>query len=360
MRLTQLGREYHVAILFLVVSGVLSGEALFVGLGLALALASFSSLLLLRLRSRSGVRVEASGLSARVFKNDTIRTELRIIGPTESWVELSVESARFEGPIDVDEVHIKGGLLVLRLTPRASGRYKGLVLGIRVHDTLNLFTQLLVETRTEVVVDSLPRSLLTSIRSPVLTPLVLGESPAGRPGRGQEFYGVDEYSYGSESRDILWKRAARRPESPLLVKVRESNIPSTTTIKVSNSEGLESPVLTDLLCEALGLLGRGVLGMGVDLLLLAPNGRKLFVGDDGELADAIMEISSELGSKEDGFEGETPADVSVNVGLDGVEPDDSRPSVVISEHPSALGGRFVFPYTGVEDLTQVISLVMAR
>ena len=230
---------------------------------------------------------------------------------------------------------------------------------MRVHDTLNLFTQLSHETKADVVVDSLPRSLLTSIRTPVLSPLVLGESPAGRPGRGQEFYGVDEYSYGSESRDIMWKRAARHPESPLLVKVRESNIPSMTTIRVSSSEGVESPVLTDLLCEALGLLGRGVLGIGVALLLLAPNGRKHAVGDDGELADAIMEISSELGSRDEGANGEAPVDVSVNVGLEGAESDDSRPTVVISEHPVA-GGRLVFPYTGAEDLTQVISLGMAR
>ncbi len=66
MKLRSLGKDYHVAVLFLVVSGIATGEGLFAGLGLALAVTSFVSLLLLRLRTRSGVRVQASGETASV------------------------------------------------------------------------------------------------------------------------------------------------------------------------------------------------------------------------------------------------------------------------------------------------------
>jgi hypothetical protein len=364
MRLTPFGRDFHITILILVVSGAGTGEGIFVALALALAFSSLVSLALLRLRVREGVRVEAADQSLRVFKRDQASTELRVSGSGDRWVSVSVDSARFDGPVKVGVELLGEDLFDVKLTPLAAGRYAGLVLSLRLTDVLKLFVASFMEKRVDLVIDSLPMSLLAPVRCPVISPLVLGENPAGRPGRGQEFYGVEEYSYRTESRDILWKRAARRPEGPLLARVREANIPESMTVRVrrKDQDG-ERTKLTDLLCEALGTLGRTILMMGVDSEFSAPDGRSFTVRGDEELVDAIMAISAVPVSTEEADHAASAADITVLVGdsaLEDMGVESGRPLVLIWEGPTSGRGRFVFPYSGTEELTQVVGLVIAR
>ncbi|MDA4121261.1 MAG: hypothetical protein OK404_02500 [Thaumarchaeota archaeon] len=364
MKLTSFGRDFHITILVLVASGAGTGEGIFVALALALAFSSLVSLGLLRLRARAGVRVEAEDRSLRVFKKDHASTELRMFGSADRWVSVSVDSARFEGPVEVEVDRMSEGRFELKVTPLAAGRYAGLILSLRLTDVLKLFSASILEKRVDLVIDSLPMSLLAPVRSPVISPLVLGENPAGRPGRGQEFYGVEEYSYRTESRDIMWKRAARRPESPLLARVREANIPEFIRVKVrrEDQDG-EKTKSTDLLCEALATLGRTVLMMGVDTEFLAPDGQTFTVGDDEELADAIMAISAVSASVHEADHAASGTDITVLVGgsaWDDLGLDAGGPLVLIGEGPVTARGRFVFFYSGVEDMTQAVGLVISR
>ena len=355
MKLTPLGRDYLVAALLLDGLGFVSGYSILMGLSFALTLASVASLALLRWRSGGG-NASTDRPSVRLFKRDSVEVAIRLSGQGR-WSKEVVESVSVEGPVDA-QISATGGELRLRLTPSRAGRFRGLALTTRFQDALGLFTTREKVGRPDFTIDSLPVSLLERPRVPGTPYIVVGENPAGAPGTGQEFFGIAEYSGNSESKDILWKRAAKDPHRPLMARVREANTPMSVRVLIIHGrmEEDEGPDLVDIQCEALGVLGSSLLSMGAGLEITGPDGQGAVAGDEEELAEAIMATST-AGSlagwaRPDGkgilvAVGELPEGALKALG--------TMPAVFIGRDRSTAIDRRAVDFTGSEGLEGIVS-----
>jgi uncharacterized protein (DUF58 family) len=364
MKLTPRGRDYLVASVIIVVSGAVTGQSLFEALALAMGVAALLSLGTLRLKAYRSLRVRALNPSVRGFKGDELSADLEIPSLADRWVSVVFESAKFDGPVEATVVPWEGNFLRLRLRPSLAGRFRGAKVAFACVDTLGLFKLSKAEAKVDLKLDALPVSLLGPVRRPYVSPLALGENPAGGPGRGQEFYGVEEYTFRSESRDILWKRAARDPDRPLLARVRESNVPGSVSLGVARGsvQGDRVAPYADLLCEALGGLARPLLLLGIEVHFSGPGFSTLAVRSDEELAEAIMDVAEAVSKAGEGSEGPITSDILVLVGAVQDESGSAirgRQFVAIGGGVPARRGASGVEFTGVEDLSGVINSVMA-
>ncbi len=363
MKLTKTGRDYQLAVLLAVGAGLLTGEVLFAALGLALAFASAISLALLRGMLPKSVEISAEEGRVRLFKGEEGAITLRTPGLRNEWARVEVESVKFDGPVTTS-VAVRGPDKVrVTFTPETSCRYTGAVAEVEVRDALGLFAVSLSVQLGDVVVDSLPVSLIARQTPVYVPPLVVGDSPAGAPGKGQEFYGIEEYTEHSESRDILWKRAARAPDRPLLARVREANSPEWVRLELTTGEmaAKDRPALVDLECEALGELGRSLLFAGVGVKVVGPGGTVRTAEDDDTLADAIMEASAARRASDEDRAPRFGPLISVVVGA--VEPQvleglPRGPAVYIGGKARHVQDPFAVDFTGAEPLTGVVARVL--
>ena len=220
MKLTRTGADYHATILLVAGVGLVSGGALFAALALALAFASLFSLVILKTRLPESVAVRVASEPVRVLKGEEGRMTLSIPGLHDPWVTVKVESVKVTGPVTTSAASEGEGGLVLTVRPLMAGRFTRTEVVLRLGDPLGLFYTARRVTLDDATIDSLPLSLVAPVRKVLVPPLVVGEVQAGTAGRGQEFYGIEEYTQHSESRDILWSRAAKDPDKPLLARVR--------------------------------------------------------------------------------------------------------------------------------------------
>jgi uncharacterized protein (DUF58 family) len=361
MRLTAVGKDYFTAVVLVTILGMATSSVTFVILGLSLSFAGVISLLLLRLYRERAMLAVPQEASLRVFKGESAHTSLRLRGAPTSWAAVSLGSLLVRGPVEVKSDLLPGGGYALSLRPTAAGRFGDLAFSARLSDPLRLFVHSEIVVPVALTLDSMPLSLLERPRTPLISPLTLGERPSGTPGKGQEFFGVGEYVYGSESRDILWKRVARSPELNLLVRQRESNIPETASLALVLGwlRGEDRTKLVDMMCEGLGSLGTTLLGLGMRVTLKGEDLVTTATSSD-ELVEAIM-VASTLASSsapEDAAE----CDVVVEVGgMEGmVRPwAGFKPTVSIGDRDSALP-RFAVGYTGVEDLATIAGAVLEK
>ena len=364
MKLTRAGSDYHLAILLLAGVGILSGGTLFAALALALAFASLVSLALSKLRGPRSVAVRSASGPVKVLKGEEAKITLSVLGTRSPWATVEVESVRVDGPVEVSQTPSAGGGVQLVLRPRLEGRFSEMVATIVSEDALGLFRSTRTAKLEDAVLDSLPLSLVAPMPRVYIPPLVVGESPSGTAGKGQEFYGVEEYTEHSESKDILWRRAAKEPDSPLLARVREANSPEWVTIRVAH--GALSPgqrrELVDLQCEALGTLGRGVILAGVGAEVVGPDGAVALAEDDVGLAEAVMRTSAAVEGPP-AQEGTPAPDLTVVVGT---LPEEEviglarRPTVFVGRPEGRLDDPFAVTFTGTEDLSGLLRLVLAR
>ena len=233
MKLTKAGADYHAAILLLAAVGLVSGGSLFAALALALAFASLFSLAVARLRFPKSVSVKVASGPVRVLKGEEGRMVLSIPGFRDAWATVDVEAVRVAGPVRTSLVSRGGGGLEFAVRPLLAGRFSQTEVTLRLGDPLGLFCSTKKVTLNDATIDSLPLSLVAPVRRAAVPPLVVGDSPAGTAGKGQEFYGSEEYTKHSESRDILWSRAAKEPDKPLLARVRQASSPERSSVPVN-------------------------------------------------------------------------------------------------------------------------------
>ena len=362
MRLTGRGRDYLLGTLLLEAAGLATGTNLFAALGLALAFTSLISVALLELRSSRSLAVSALDNRIRLFKQQEGRIALALRGGREWWMSPEVESVTVRGPVDTS-VSTDGEDFLVRVKPLKAGRFRKFVVEVGLNDAIGLFylgRQLVLD---QMVMDSLPISLLARPGTERPLPVIVGESPAGSPGKGQEFYGIETYTEQSESRDILWKRAASSPHRPLLARVREANNPGSVSIVVSYGEISEVGMADciDLQCEALGLLGGTLLANGVEVAIVGPDGVSRIARTEGELADTIMETS---GAGKAGRQEIPTGGLGILVAVGDIPGDaltylGRRPVVFVGNRRRHPADRYSMDFTGVEDLSRIVSLVLA-
>lgn len=364
MKLTKAGVDYNAAVLVLAAIGLVSGGTLFAALALALAFASLFSLVLARLRFPKSISAKAASGPVRVLKGEEGRLALSIPGFRDPWATVKVESVSVTGPVKTEAPSEGEEGLELVFRPLLAGRFTEAKAVLRLGDPLGLYYSKRRVRVADVTIDSLPLSLVAPVRRALVPPLVVGDSQADAPGRGQEFYGIEEYTQQSESKDILWSRAAKEPDRPLLARVREANSPESVTVEVVHGvvSAARKPDLVDLQCEALGTLGRALILAGIRMDLVAPDGTRSSAESDEDLAEAIMRASVGLGPAAHPDPGDAPR-ILVVVG-------DSPPESALAESrvPTVLIGwngprfldRFATPFSGTEDLSSLLSLVLSR
>jgi len=363
MKLTERGRDYVFGVLLLETVGLAVGASLFAALALALAFAALISMVLLKLRASRSLDVSTLENRIRLFKHQEGRLALKLQGRRDRWTSLRVESVAFDGAVETS-VLADGENYAVIVKPMKAGRFTGFRVHVGLGDVIGLFFLGRQVVLDQVVVDSLPISLLSRPGTERSLPVVIGESPAGYPGKGQEFYGIENYTEHSESKDILWKRAANSPHRPLLARVREANSPESVSIMVAHGEiGEESRVdCIDTQCEALGSLGRTLLANRLEAVIIGPDGVIRPARTEGDLADVIMETSGvgvvalrgEI--RTEGFGilvvvGDFPGNAMAYLSR--------RPVVFVGNKRRHLQDRYSVDFTGVEDLSRIVGLVLA-
>ncbi|HUK79451.1 MAG TPA: hypothetical protein VLU91_02180 [Nitrososphaerales archaeon] len=363
MKLTRFGRDYLLAALLLATTALIFGEQLFAALALGMVFTSLVSVVVFRSRGKRVAHVSAEAPKLRVFKRSEARTPLLVPGLLDRWTAVTL------GAVSVAEseasvVPLGEGRADLVVKPRRAGRFERIDVTLELHDTLGLFAVRRTVPLSGLVVDSLPLSMLAPPRRVFAPPIVIGEVPAGSAGKGQEFYGIEQYTERSEGRDILWKRAAAAPERPLMARVREANIPDAVRLVVVTGELSEvvAGELVDLECEALGMLGGALLQVGVAVDIVSPDGRHHRATDDDELADSIMEVSACKQASGQGLLSPDGYAIFLAVG-----PIDYGQVLSMGRNPVVFVGKgsrgvdsFSANFTGVEDLTRIVGLVLSR
>lgn len=364
MRLTKLGKDYQLAVVLLSTAALVMEETVLAALALGMAFASLISLALLKIRTPDAVEARMREPNLRVFKGEEGRTVLEVPGLDWRWARIEVESVEVDGPVEARVVSRSGDEVEVALRPSAAGRFTRASVRLGLQDTMGLFES---ERRAELAalrLDSMPLSLLAPRRRAFVPPLVVGESPAGTAGKGQEFYGIEPYNERSESRDIMWKRAAKAPDRPLLARVREANSPESLGVVVVRGEVEEAAIVrsVDLQCEALGMIGRALLLAGVRCDIVSAEGKVLEAETDQDLVEAIMEASLPGDGRGSGARYVGPK-MYIVVGRldDGPWASPSRDPVVFIESGRARAEeRLSAEFTGVEDLTRTVNMVLGR
>jgi uncharacterized protein (DUF58 family) len=363
MKLTKAGVDYHAAILLLAGVGLVSGGTLFAALALALAFASLFSLVLASIRFPRSVSLRVASGPVRVLKGEEGKMVLSIPGFRDPWTTVKVESVKVGGPVRTSTASEGAGGIEIAIRPLLAGRFTQAEVVLRLGDSLGLFYVRRPIVLNDAIIDSLPLSLVAPVRRAFVPPLVVGESPAETVGRGQEFYGIEEYTQHAESKDILWTRAAKEPDKPLLARVREANSPESVTIEVVHGALPQDrePDLVDLECEALGTLGRALVLAGIRVDIVSPDGTLSSAEDDEELADAIMKSSERRGTAARADAGDATRILVVVGGHPEATVANSRvPMVLIGWDGPRFLDRYATAYNGTEDLTGLLSLVLSR
>jgi uncharacterized protein (DUF58 family) len=298
------------------------------------------------------------------MKGEEGNLTLAVPGLGDPWARLWVDSLKVNGPVTTRVKSVGRGAAEFLVRPSLAGRFDGGEVSVRVGDTLGLYYRSRRVALRGLRIDSLPSSLVRPVRRAFIPPLVVGGRPAGVSGKGKEFYGIKEYTERSESKDILWNRAAKDPEKPLLARIREANSPELVTVEIMHWEiSPESrPWMMDLQCEALGGLMRTLVLAKVRVEIIAPDGHTLAADGEEEGVEAIMRVSATR--TEEGGRRPAPRGSSLLMLVGTVDDDvltgvQTAPSIFIGGKvpPS---DRYAVTFSGTEDLSGILGVVLSR
>ncbi len=385
MRLTRRGGDYLKASAVTAIISTILDVRIAIALALAMVVAALTSQILLATSSRRNISMRMDNSHVTVFKEEQALGRLAITSRRRRFV--SVEVSSVEGPegIEVRVIERTPDYLTLSFVPRCSGRFQGLVATFVLKDPLQLFHKSIEFSKTDFIIDSLPRSLVTEIKVARPMSLTLGERAGRTRGSGQEFYAVDEYHPETEKKDILWKKVARLPGDQLVARIRESNIPKTLRIGViksprghtngANNKGENQLLWMDIACEGAGALGKMLISIGCDVELVYAVGTDNGVGiltsyalDLSELSTAIMEMSvCSLSDSTQAAEIILQSDISIT-GMKDLEHEplarevSKKPALLVEEAEASpyTVGEIAVIYSGTEDVSRLIYAVISR
>ncbi|MEM0117416.1 MAG: hypothetical protein QXV32_03120 [Conexivisphaerales archaeon] len=265
-------------------------------IGTALAFSALISFLMLRFGKERTVEISIQSQTVRLYKYQKASIQLVEGGRNSSWLRRRIH--KVNGPAGVKAVgDLQGGEITISVQPLYAGLFEGFEFGIEVKDPLGLF-YVLKYFELPLVIESLPSSLLSSVRKYVPETFSTGERPSGKRGMGHEIYSVENYTNYSTARDIMWKRVAKQSDEKILVGVREASTPETISILVAELNAPASVeaklVWKDLVCEALARITIAALSMGsrVDVFTPSSHGEAERMED---VSDMIMSIWRPIG-----------------------------------------------------------------
>ncbi|MDA4126799.1 MAG: DUF58 domain-containing protein [Thaumarchaeota archaeon] len=264
---------------------------------------------------------------------------------------------------------VRGGSGDLTLVPSLAGRFSDLSLKLIDGDILGLFARESIINLEGFVLESLPSSLRAPARPIVVSPISLGDIPAGRRGGGQELHAVEEYHPGLEAKDVIWRRVAQSPTEELTMRARESSVRRTVSIGLAMAweSDASKAVLFDLTAEALAQIGKTLIELGTAVRIsYVSQGRFSFVESTrlGELADATLAISETDNGGLRMHQSISESDIIVFEIKNYLEKERLSGSgnelvLLISETPGIAARRErVFVFSGREDLTNIVESVI--
>lgn len=267
-------------------------------LGLALAVMAVISTGILAFAAERGITTTVEEDHIRIFKGEESAVTVGLESRGSEWTGFRLISCDF-GSVQATRTETdERGKIKFSFSGKYAARSRGLRIRFAMSDVLGLLQIEHEVVHDALVLDVLPRSLLTLVVSGTVPALGLGERPAGYPGQGQELYGVDYYHSSTDAKDIIWKMVAKSPGETLVERVRESNVRESVrlgVLQVVERQGEDRQRWMDILCEGLASMGKEVLEMGVKLTVLYRSEDSLVmkrISDVDELADAIMSYST--------------------------------------------------------------------
>jgi uncharacterized protein (DUF58 family) len=346
------------------------GPPLFISLGFFLSVIAVESLVLLASARVSAAIIVPSRV--RSFKRERASATLKL-GSVRPKL---VGSRRFlvltPYGLECATGEFREGSGDLTLVATRAGRFENLSLKMIDEDILGLFVRETVLPLQGFVLESLPISLRAPARPVLVSPISLGDIPAGRRGGGQELHAVEQYYPGLDAKDVIWKRVARSPTEELVSRTRESSIRRSVTIGIALAWKSEESrtILLDITAEAVAQIGKTLLELGIAVRIsFVSHGRTSSVESSTliELVGAILGISSADNSgpgAPGAQESISTSDIILaeiknyveNKGLSGTR---SGTVLLVSETPSTPFSRDkLFVFTGREDLTALIESVI--
>jgi len=338
-------------------------------LAFSLAFVAAVSLLLSWLGSRrAGVTIGVKRI--RLFKEESKAIPIVVRSASSNWTSLNSVSFRSASGVGGALRSAAEGGAELVITPRLAGRFDNLVAVFEEADLLGLFAYR-KEMGLGLVVESLPVALKTPAEPLRISPISVGENPAGVVGTGQELFAVAEYQTGLDTRDIMWKRAARMSDDRLPMRVREANVRK--VIKVGLAVGWRSDderaARVDLVSEAIARLGKNVLAIGTTVevnYFVGGRAHSILASNLAELAEALVGTWSTSEGVVD------PGAFGRGIDLLVVGPDDPdevsrqariRPGRLLVVSDPSGGAQFpreAVAFTGNEDLRGLAAEVLTR
>jgi hypothetical protein len=254
-------------------------------LGISLAVMAVLSVLIFELAIKGGVRIEMESGHVRTIKGEEYETTLAIRSSGTDWVGSIPTTFKIDTGQLMRVEQLSEGKVRLHFLGKYAGRTDGVKVGISLTDPLRLMRSLDELRHTDFVLDTLPLSLLTPVAPRRLTVFGFGEQPTGYPGPGQELYGLDEYQSSMDTKDIIWKRVAKAPDEKLIARVREASVREVVRVGVVQfAERAENRAAwVDMLCEALGQVGKEVFEMGASVVIQYNSSRLTGVRSGREL-----------------------------------------------------------------------------
>jgi uncharacterized protein (DUF58 family) len=343
------------------------GPPLFIALGFFLAVIAVESLLLLASARVSSATIVPA--KVRTFKHEKATATLqlgsvrsRLLG-TRKFVVLTpygLECAIGE---------FREGSGDLTLVPSLAGRFEDLSLKLIDGDILGLFAKESVISLEGFVLESLPTSLRAPARPIMVSPISLGDIPAGRRGGGQELHAVEEYHPGLDAKDVIWRRVAQSPTEELTMRARESSIRQSVSIglAIAWESDVSRAILFDLTAEALAQIGKALLELGTAVRIsYVSQGRFSFIESTklSELADATLAMSETDNGGLQTKRSISESDIIVSEIRNYLEKERLPRSgdeivLLISETPMNAASRDrVFVFSGSEDLTAIVESVI--
>ncbi len=297
MKLTKRGKDFLTATLAGTITASIVDIKIVLALCLSLIIAALLSEIILARAFRNSIEITPTVSHVACFKGEESRTGLKICSPSRRLVSVTLSNVVLPEGIEANVDDSDTNMPNLLIKPLYAGRFSGLSAQFELKDTLGLFSKRVELEAEDFVIDCYPSSLLKEIRLARPLSIVLGEREGTTHGSGMEFYSLEEYTTGTDRKNILWKKVASMPDERLMVKVRETNIPKSLFISLIQTvqRGKHSIPWVDCACEGVGSLGKIILQIGCDVHLLFDSGGRVAsikAADTSELSEALMQMST--------------------------------------------------------------------